>query len=558
MHKVISKFSQGKFSLLTTIIILLGLMLVNFVIQIGVNPSYKNMSTDSGTFAYCGQIIRDGGLMYRDCWDNKPPAVYYLNAAAIWLGGSNPFAIWLFQAIWLTMAIMAYFLILNRIWEHKGLAALASFTLLLLLLYPDIFQGGNFTETYAVLPAVLSLGAFWAYLRSGHRRWLIALGLLVAAGFLLKPTYIALGLASLIVVMYLELRRRSFKTLWMNLAILCVSALLPLALVGLFWVWKQDFNELWFAVFAHNVTYIREGFSLRSLYGTARMFLIQQPMASLTILVEVSLTIYLIQYARKIYTRTILAQNEGDALTPGRIDQLQVRIWFLGGIFLAIFLDVIFLASSGKNFGHYLQVLLPGMVVGMLYPIDVLRNSINQDNTRCKLQLVALSAILFVSLGAALEIAAKELPSIQGLNSFFSTPNLTLYQPTELEKYIIDHSSPSDSVLVWAGHPSMNFVTHRRSPTRFIFLQHLFTPTPNAPNGFGEFMHELGSDPPALIVVQPVSSAGLPYFGDPTETLCAGCDPLVFEGMLALKQFVASQYVLNYSIWDWVVYERIH
>ncbi len=556
MSNVIRKFTQAKFSLLT-IIVLLGLVLVNFVIQIGVNPSYKNMSTDSGTFAYCGQVIRDGGLMYRDCWDNKPPAVYYLNAAAIWLGGSNPFAIWLFQAIWLTIAIMAYFLILNMIWEHKGLAALAAFTLLLVLLYPDIFQGGNFTETYAVLPVVLSLGAFWAFLRSGNRRWLIALGLLIAAGFLLKPTYIAVGLASSVVVIYLELRRRSFKTLLMNLGILCLSALLPLVLVGLFWVWKQDFNELWFAVFAHNVTYVREGFSLRSLYGTARMFLIQQPMASLTILLGASLTIYLLQSAHMIFTRTIPAQNEVDAFTPGRINSQQAQTWFLAGVFLAITLDVIFLASSGKNFGHYLQVVLPGMVVGMLYPIDILRQSISQDQTKHKLQLVAVSAILLVSLGAGLEIAGKEMPSVQELIAFFSSPNLTLYQPTELEQYIIDHSSASDSVLVWAGHPSMNFVTHRRSPTRYIFLQHLFTPTPKGPNGFGEFLQELHADPPALIVVQPVSSAGLPYFENPTETLCVGCDPLVLQGMLSLKQFVSSQYVLNYSLWDWVVYERI-
>jgi len=557
MQKAFSKFAQSKSSLLT-IIILLGLVLVNFVIQIGVDPSYKNMSTDSGTFAYCGQVIRDGGLMYRDCWDNKPPGVYYLNAAAIWLGGSNPFAIWLFQALWLTIAVLAYFLILNRIWEHKGMAALATFTLLLVLLYPDIYQGGNFTETYAVLPAVLSLGAFWAFLHSGHRRWLIVLGLLVAAGFLLKPTYIAVGLAASIVVTYLEIRRRSYKALLINLGILVSSALLPLVLVGLFWVWKQDFYELWFAVFAHNVTYIRQGFSLRSLYGTARMFLIQQPVASLTILVEVSITIFLLNYAQAIFSRTFPVQNRVDAFTPGKLGPQQIRIWFLGGVFLAIILDLIFLASSGKNFGHYIQVLLPAMGVAMLYPLDLLRKSFSQDHSSRKIQLVLLSALLIVSLSGALEIAAKEMPSVQELKSFFSQPNLTLYQPTQLEQYIIDHSSTSDSVLIWAGHPSMNFVTNRRSPTRYIFLQHLFTPTPKAPNGFGEFLEELNADPPALIVVQPVSSAGLPYFGDPVESLCAGCDPQVLNGMLSLRQFVTSQYVLNYSIWDWVVYERIH
>ena len=165
--------------------------------------------------------------MYHDCWDNKPPAVYYLNAAAIRLGGANPFAVWLFQAVWLIIAILVYFLILTRVWEHIGLAALSAFVLLLLVLYPDIFQGGNYTETYAILPVVLSLGAFWAYLRSGHRRWLIALGLLAAAGFLLKPTYVAVGLAAAITIAFLELRRRSFRSLLVNMAIIATLSRYP-------------------------------------------------------------------------------------------------------------------------------------------------------------------------------------------------------------------------------------------------------------------------------------------------------------------------------------------
>ena len=432
------------------------------------------MSTDSGTFAYCGQIVRNGGLMYRDCWDNKPPAVYYLNAAAIRLGGANPFAIWLFQAVWLTIAILVYFLILTRVWEHIGLAALSAFVLLLLVLYPDIFQGGNYTETYAILPVVLSLGAFWAYLRSGHRRWLIALGLLAAAGFLLKPTYVAVGLAAAITIAFLELRRRSFRSLLVNMAIIAISAAIPLILVGLYWVIKQDFYELWFATFLHNLTYLSEGLSLRSLYGTARMFLIQQPMVGLTILVGISLGVFLYQYGRMIFSFRVPPQTEAERYTPGRMDPGNGRVWFLTGVFLSIILDVAFLASSGKNFGHYLQVLLPGMVVAMVYLLFFLRLSIRQDKLSRSLQAAVLAAILIVSLGGGLEIAVKELPSLQELKAFITTPHLTIYQPTELEQYIIDHSSSADSVLVWAGHPGMNFVTQRRSPTKYIFLLHLF------------------------------------------------------------------------------------
>ena len=227
---------NGWKSIFLSTIIVVGLIITNFIIQVGVNPSYNNMSTDSGTFAYCGQVINNGGLMYRDCWDNKPPGVYYLNAAAIRLGGSTPYAIWLFQAIWLTAAIVLFFFTMKHIWGNMWLATLGAFTLLLLILYPGIFQGGNFTETYAVLPVVLSFGSFWAYLRSGRRLWLVAIGLLFAASFLLKPTYIAAGIAAGIIVILLGLKCTSLKKVATNLAIFCLSAFIPLfwlAYIGL-------------------------------------------------------------------------------------------------------------------------------------------------------------------------------------------------------------------------------------------------------------------------------------------------------------------------------------
>jgi Dolichyl-phosphate-mannose-protein mannosyltransferase len=538
------------------LLVLVGLVLTNFIIQIGVNPSYKDMSTDSGTFAYCGEVIRNGGLMYRDCWDNKPPGVYYLNAIAIWFGGANPFAIWLFQAIWLTVAVLVFFLVMTRVWEHTGLAALSAFVLLLLVLYPDIFQGGNFTETYAILPVVLSMGALWAYLNSGHKRWLIILGLLTAAEFLLKQTYISIGLASIIVIAYLEIRRRSFKSLLANLAIFGASFLVPLLLVGLYWVVKQAFYELFFATFLHNLGYLQEGFSLRSLYGTARMFLIQQPMVGLTILVVISFGVFFYKYARKVFSLKLPGQDELTSFYPGRMDQEHARVWFLSGIFLALIFDLAFLASSGKNFGHYLQVLLPGMVVAMVYLLFFIRQSIQQDRLSRILQVAVLAAILIISIGGGLEIVAKEMPSVQELRAFFSSSNPTVYQPNELEQYIIDHSSADDSVLIWAGHPGMNFLTHRRSPTKYIFLLHLFAPTPHSLNGFTEFLNDLVVDPPELIVVQPVSSMGLPYFGASDNALCPSCNPQTLQEMQAFKQYVANNYDLKYSIWDWEVYQR--
>jgi hypothetical protein len=549
--------SKTRTALIISILVILGLVLANFIIELGMDPGYNTMGTDSGTFAYCGQVIHDGGLMYRDCWDNKPPGVYYLNAAAISLSGSSPYAIWLFQAAWLSAAVIAFYLIIDSVWGHKGVAALGSFVLLFFVLYPGIFQGGNFTETYAILPIVLSMGALWAFLRAGKWYWLVALGILTACGFLLKPTYISLGLAAGMLIAYLDIRRREFKHLLSDLAILVASALLPLLLVALYWVLNGDFNDLWFAVFTHNFGYVEQGFSLTSLYGTLRLFLAQQPMLVLTILVAIAAGVYLYQNARQVFSFKKPAAEELAGFIPGEMDhQLAIR-WFIGSVLLSFILDALFLASSGKNFGHYLQVLLPGMTVIFLYLIDVLRRSFRDERSDHVLQVALISAIVIVLLSAGLELAAKEKPSLQALKAFISTPVHTQYQPTELEQYVIDHSSPQDSVLVWAGHPGMNFVTHRRSPTRYIFLLHLFSPTPGGPAGFSEFMQELAADPPKLIVTQPVSSMGLPNFESSADSLCPSCSPAALEGMLAFKHYVTENYELKFSIWDWEVYQRI-
>jgi hypothetical protein len=548
---------KSKFSPILSILIVIGLVLINFIIQIGGTPSYKNMGVDSGTFAYCGQVIHDGGLLYRDCWDNKPPGVYYLNAAAISLGGSNPFSIWLLQAVWLSVAVVVFFFILKSIWDHKGLAALGAFILLVYVLYPGIFNGGNFTETYAILPAVLSIGALWAYLGSGHRRWLVILGVLAASGSLLKPTYIAMGLASAIVISFLEIRRRDAKRLVINLAILLVSAFIPLLMVGLYFTVKGDLGNLWFAVFTHNFTYVSEGISLLSLYATARMFLIEQPMAALTVLVGISAGVFIFQNRQFVFSFKQPAENELERFTPGAMGLADRRTWLLAGVMIGLVLDIVFLASSGKNFSHYLQVLLPEMVVVMIYLFDYVRQSLKIVPLSQGLQAAVLAAIIVLMLSGGLEIAAKEAPSLSELKSFI-TSDVAHYQPNELEQFVIDNSSPDESVLVWAGHPGINFVTQRRSPTRYIFLLHLFNPTPNGSNGFEEFLNDLKADPPELIVVQPDSSVGLPNLENSTETICSACDPSTLKGLLGFKDYLESNYHQKIAIWDWVIYQRIH
>ena len=71
-------------------------------------------------------------------------------------------------------------------------------------------------------------------------------------------------------------------------------------------------------------------------------------------------------------------------------------------------------------------------------------------------------------------------------------------------------------------------------------------------------MDDLTADPPALILVQPRSSAHIPYFENPAEKICPdGCGPEVLAGLMGVKQYVAGHYKLTTHIYDWDIYRRL-
>ncbi|NDJ78092.1 MAG: hypothetical protein GYB65_17730, partial [Chloroflexi bacterium] len=84
--------------------IALGLLVVAVVAQLPTVPAHFNDWADNGAYAYSAQVIRDGGMPYRDAWDHKPPLIAYLNALAFTVGGETYWALWGLRVIstWVT------------------------------------------------------------------------------------------------------------------------------------------------------------------------------------------------------------------------------------------------------------------------------------------------------------------------------------------------------------------------------------------------------------------------------------------------------------------------
>jgi len=75
---------------------------------------------DQGLFAYVGSVINEGGLPYRDAFEIKGPATYYLFALAQWVFGHNLWGIRVFDLAGLAAAA---YLIARTTERYTGPAA---------------------------------------------------------------------------------------------------------------------------------------------------------------------------------------------------------------------------------------------------------------------------------------------------------------------------------------------------------------------------------------------------------------------------------------------------
>ena len=530
-------------------LVCLAILLVTLILQLPHTPSFEEMGADSGLFAYYGQQILAGRILYKDLWDEKPPGVYYVDALAILIAGETPWSIWWLGLAWIAATTIILFLILYTL---TGMipALAAALVFLLTALYPDYYQRGNFTEVYALLPQVLAIAALAKYLSAGKSRWVFFLGMMTAAAFLFKPTYIAMGLAALIVILYLDLRTNTIRQALLHLANFSLGVAAPLAAVTLYFASKGALLAMWQAVISYNLVYAKQGFSLRSIYTTLSTFAVVQPMATVFTVSMASLVVFLILNWPKLIHPPKAEQ------VVGKMDG-NTRLWVFVGIFAVLPVEWALVSVSGKNFGHYFLTPLPAMTGAWAYLASEIIRSLRPGREKNIWPSLALSLLAVLSLGWFLKVAVTEAPNKAQLNSFLKQHLSLSYTLNELEQYVLDNSSPAQPVLVWGLHPRINFVTGRRSPSRYAFPLPLLIASAGTGARFDQFMADLQAGPPALILAQPGSSVGIPFFGGDIGSVCQDCPPEVRAGVLELRDFVDTHYTLTQSIWDWQIYKWV-
>ncbi|MFA6029264.1 MAG: glycosyltransferase family 39 protein [Elusimicrobiota bacterium] len=153
------------------------------------------MMSDEGEYACQARLLAEGGVPYRDAFNQKPPMVFFLYRAAFGLFGENEEAPRLLATLFGCATLLALFFLLPGRWgTAPRLCAAASFAVLSTEPMGDFSFAAN-TEVF--LCAWLAFCALWArkaWEGGGTRAALLA-GLFAGAGLATKQTALWAALA---------------------------------------------------------------------------------------------------------------------------------------------------------------------------------------------------------------------------------------------------------------------------------------------------------------------------------------------------------------------------
>lgn len=406
---------------------------------------------DSGTFQYVGQRLLEGKALYRDVWDQKPPLIYYLNASALWLAQGSRWGVWAASFLAVSAALASSVHLLRRAFGSM-LALLVSG--LWLLSYFNLIEDGNMTEEYALpLQFICLLVAYDVETRfAGAYRWRgVLIGLVAGLIFFFKSNAIGVAVAIGGYILFKAFVRRDARYALTNLAPLlggfALVVAVMLAVLGVqgilydFFVATIQFNTVYaqrYSLFSGTLDALSAGFDDLALTGLSVLGLFG----------------FVIGVTCLAFVR--------EKIPPRLVPLLAICA-------VALPLEIILVTTTRRTFAHYYVALLYVLGVWTAWSLWLLRRSLRSfANSSSPHARRALNA------GFALGLGALMLPALRA-NLEFSR-KLHELEPPEAVRYMRQHTTPEDTIVVLGYEPRLLLLAGRQAPTRFVHTIPLETP----------------------------------------------------------------------------------
>jgi hypothetical protein len=493
------------------------------------NPLTTMMDHDSGIFAYVGSQALQGKPPYLAAWDSKPPGVFFIDAAGLWLGGGTRRGIWLVEFLFLLAAAALGFCVIN--WEFGFAPAIAGSAAWLIVLQ-SVLGGGNYTEEFSLLFSFASLLLFFLILRRPASWPLhLALGLIFGSNFLLRPNNTGVQVAILAAEMPWIFRQQPTRNALRNLIAVTIGFLIPIMVVTAYFAVLGAVRPYLEGAFLYNISYLQNS---QAGQNSASFDLAGALRAGMDYLGGRIVLVALLGVA--VAGKNLWLQVRAHATSP-------VTVWLCLDPIVELFMTSV----SGRNYVHYFILWLPWIALACALLFSTLMPELSQ--------YIAGSPVPVLLIVTALILAL----SWNALKAYgvYSQSAAVITDDAKIQNAVVEllksRTRPDESVLVLGGDVGFNFLANRHAPTQYITYGG-FVPSPYTESMAREFYEDVVSRPPVVILSNDTSRAFPPlYIKHPvawTQTRNIYVQPYVDD----LFQFVHNNYHYETTIGNWLVY----
>jgi len=488
-----------------------AVLVVGFL-AVGTWSSYwAEQRNDQYQLIALGQCVYDGGKLYVDCWENKPPGVAWLNALGLVLSPGGQLGVWVLPAAIALLCIIPLWYAVGRLLSPaaaRGTAVLASFLATLRL-----YDAPSINPDFYCAMFELAACAFWLCAVSASfagRRFLFGIlaGLLWSAAACVKQTGGAGLVAITIVTLVLLVIRNFHGRRWLVSALFAwLGFALGLALVIVLLARQGTDRSAWDAIVTFNRGFATWDAWVRSLQSWPRLHGGLEPL-------QLPLWLSLVGI--------VVTVSTGSANRVARASLAALVLWWIVAADLAL---------MGPSLSmRYWQATFPPMILlaamGLFHLEEVYRRL--DKGYRAAWVLVALTAA--VILGR---------PLLEHYRLGLASSRVAYDQePAQRERLAVIGSQvrtlvpEGERIYVWAYDAGVYVHAGRRPASRFTY--------PRSPEQMNEILSELSAGK-AYALLAPERPA--PEFE-------SWCDDACHEGLArVLENYEPAPSIGPYRVW---------